>query len=258
MDETKKTQERAALLERPAPTPPPAAYSAPTGASFCCGNLCPGLAFRASPKTPHPSTCLGVGQVDGDQEVSRTLLTEVVEGLLGKETPESRLAIETYFREPIELVTCPRCGGRMVPHAVAMVGDGYHCECGISCTAEAARSAHVRERGYAATKRRAAEAATVPNEKEQAALAFCFRAARGDSGGQRRVRQFLFSWHNARELGGFDFADLWSLDEKHLDAVLTVALMIARGPTGYYPHHYGYESDMEALIETYGPDEAAQ
>jgi hypothetical protein len=152
-----------------------------------------------------------------------------------------------------ELVTCPRCDARMVPHAVAMVGDGYHCECGISCTAEAARSAHVRE-SYAATKRRAAEAATVPNEKEQAALAFCFRAAAGDSGGQRRVRQFLFAWHNAGELGGFDFADLWSLDEKHLDAVLTVALMIARGPTGYYPHHYGYESDMEALIESYGPE----
>jgi hypothetical protein len=234
MDETKKTQER--------------------GASFCCGNLCPGLTYRATPKTPHPSTCLGVGQVDGDQEVSRTLLTEVVEGLLGKDTPESRLAVESYLREPppLELVTCPRCGGRMT-HRQGRPAELLTCDCGISCTAEAASNQHARE-SFAATKRRAAEAATVPNEKEQAALAFCFRAARGDSGGQRRVRQFLFAWHNAGELGGFDFADLWSLDEKHLDAVLTVTLMIARGQTGYYPHHYGYEADMEALIETYGPE----
>jgi hypothetical protein len=229
MDETKKAQE-----------------------SFCCGSKCPGLAFRASPKTPHPDTCLAAGQVDGDQEVSRTLLTEVVEGLLGKVTVETRAAVATYFHSPIELVTCPRCGGRMT-HRQGRPAELLTCDCGISCTAEAASNQHARE-SFAATKRRAAEAATVPNEKESAALAFCFRAARGDSGGQRRVRQFLFAWHNARELGGFDFADLWSLDEKHLDAVLTVTLMIARGQTGYYPHHYGYEADMEALIETYGPE----
>lgn len=156
-----------------------------------------------------------------------------------------------------ELVTCPRCDQRMTrarPHSSRAFGgaEEWTCACGLSCTAEGARSEHVRA-GFAQARRHAAEAATVPNEKEQAALAFCFRAAAGDSGGQRRVRQFLFAWHNAGELGGFDFADLWSLDEKHLDAVLTLIRMIARGQTGYYPHHYGYEADMEALIETYGP-----
>jgi hypothetical protein len=160
-----------------------------------------------------------------------------------------------------ELVTCPRCDQRMTrarPHSKRAFGgaDEWACACGLSCTAEGARSEHVRA-GFAASKRHAAEAATVPNEKEQAALAFCFRAASGDSGGQRRVRQFLFAWHNATELGGFDFADLWSLDERHLDAVLTLIKMIARGETGYYPHHYGYEADMEALIETYGPESLA-
>jgi ribosomal protein L37AE/L43A len=148
-----------------------------------------------------------------------------------------------------QLVTCPRCDKRMTQR----MPDEWKCACGVSCTAEGARSEHVRA-GFAASKRRAAEAATVPNEKEQAALAFCFRAAAGDSGGQRRVRKFLFAWHNAGELGGFDFADLWSLDEQHLAAVLTLINMIARGQTGYYPHHYGYEADMEALIETYGPE----
>jgi hypothetical protein len=199
-------------------------------------------------------------------------LSDLVQGLLGfghdgRDLSErEQKAAQRYFHdsggpngaELGQLVTCPRCDQRMTRRGVRGVDtpDEWVCQCGLSCTAEGARSEHVRA-GFAASKRHAAEAATVPNEKEQAALAFCFRAAAGDSGGQRRVRQFLFAWHNATELGGFDFADLWSLDERHLAAVLTLINMIARGETGHYPHHYGYEADMEALIETYGPESLA-
>jgi hypothetical protein len=93
-----------------------------------------------------------------------------------------------------------------------------------------------------------------PTEQECEALAFCFRVAAMGYGGARRIRSLIFSWHNAAELGGFDLTDLWSLDEQHRAAVLTLINMIARGPLGWYPSHYGYGADMMALIETYGPE----
>lgn len=122
----------------------------------------------------------------------------------------------------------------------------FSCECGISCSAATARAQHVRKSFAAAQERE-----SVPDESEAAALAFLFRVAPQGYGGAARVRQFLFAWHNAAELGGFDLASLWSLDEDHAGAILTVIKMIARGPTGWYPSHYGYAADITALIETF-------
>lgn len=90
------------------------------------------------------------------------------------------------------------------------------------------------------------------DDEDSTALAFVFEAARGCSGGQRRMRKLLFAWHNALELGGFDFSDLWQLDEAHREAALRVIALIARGPSGWYPEHYGYGEEMQALIAEFG------
>lgn len=233
-------QKRARLkaLERPAPTPPHAAYTAPVGASFCCGNECPGLSFRATPQTPHPETCLAVGQTHGDEETPRTQLTELVEGLLGKETPESRAAIEGYF--PAAAVNVD------VPVPVGFVPT--HVYTNRTTKAVTFNGGELRR-----TLQHSGPVA-FPTEAEADSLAFCFRIAlEHDHGGAQKLRRLLYAWHNGRELGGFDFADLWSFDETYLKHALTVINMIARSPVGWYAEHYGYGADMIAIIEQHHP-----
>lgn len=93
-----------------------------------------------------------------------------------------------------------------------------------------------------------------PTESECESLEFCFRIAlEHNHGGATRLRRLLFAWHNAAELGGFDFADLWSLDDTYRAHALAVINMIARSPQGWYAEHYGYAADMAALVEQYGP-----
>jgi hypothetical protein len=96
---------------------------------------------------------------------------------------------------------------------------------------------------------------TFPTERELAALDRCLERARGCSGGESRVRRLLFAWWNARELGGFDLADLWSLDHEWRADALAVIGMIARGPCGWYADHYGRDrgARMRQLVEKYGP-----
>jgi hypothetical protein len=70
--------------------------------------------------------------------------------------------------------------------------------------------------------------------RERAALTRLFDLAEGYSGGSLRARTLLCAWWNGAELGGFDFADLWSLDDEVLDAALTVINLIGRLPVGTY------------------------
>jgi hypothetical protein len=133
-------------------------------------------------------------------------ITDLVAGLLGKETPASRAAVERYFQP------------------------------------DAAKGAELR--GPVA----------FPTEAEAESLAFCFRIAlEHDHGGAKRLRRLLLAWHNAAELGGFDFSDLWSLDDTYRAHALTVIGMIARSPQGWYAEHYGYAADMAAIVDMYGP-----
>jgi hypothetical protein len=71
-----------------------------------------------------------------------------------------------------------------------------------------------------------------PTDAELAALEHIFTLAEGHSGGSRRARSLLGAWWNGDELGGFNFADLWSLDPQ---AVVVVQL-ICRLPPGTYAH----------------------
>lgn len=90
-----------------------------------------------------------------------------------------------------------------------------------------------------------------PSDQELDALERCFERARGDSGGQTRVRRFLMSWLNARNFGGFDLTDCWNLDDSYSGDLRTVLLMVLRGPVGWYPEHYGYQQEIEELCKRY-------
>jgi hypothetical protein len=97
--------------------------------------------------------------------------------------------------------------------------------------------------------------ADFPTQHELEALERCFERAKGCSGGQGRVRRFLLSWQSTRVYGGFDVTDLWNLDQHYGGDLMTVLKMIYRGPGGFYPSHYGYHKEIEALRARYQPGE---
>jgi len=83
---------------------------------------------------------------------------------------------------------------------------------------------------------------------ERTALTRLFDLAEGYSGGSLRARTLLCAWWNGAELGGFDLADLWSLDDDVLAAAVTVIELIARMPCGTYPDKWPEFADrMRAL-----------
>jgi hypothetical protein len=84
-----------------------------------------------------------------------------------------------------------------------------------------------------------------------AALDRLLEIAERDNGQSRRVRNFLFAWWNAVELGGFDFTDFWSVDTeiaRDMLAVLEVIVWVAR-----YPDNLGYGKQFEKLVTCWRP-----
>jgi hypothetical protein len=76
-----------------------------------------------------------------------------------------------------------------------------------------------------------------------------FNLAEGYGGGARRARSLLLAWYNGAEYGGFDFADLWSLDPEGYAAAVNVILLIMRVPQGTYPNDLGFKDRIEALAK---------
>jgi hypothetical protein len=86
------------------------------------------------------------------------------------------------------------------------------------------------------------------NGREKRALDLMFDTAEGFSGGSIRARTLLCAWWNGAELGGFDFADLWSFDDERRDAAVTAITLIAGLPQGTYADKWPeYADRMKAL-----------
>lgn len=76
------------------------------------------------------------------------------------------------------------------------------------------------------------------NEEQKAALERLFAIAEQDTGTSRRVANFLLAWWNAREQGGFDFTDFWSMDPPILRDCWTVLAYVATH-NEYHEAEYG-------------------
>lgn len=85
------------------------------------------------------------------------------------------------------------------------------------------------------------------NQDERNALERLIRHAKRDSNQACRVANFLLGWWNARTLGGFDFTELWMLDDDILDDVMTVFMGFAMRPR-LYADAMGYEGDFHEII----------
>jgi hypothetical protein len=222
------------------------------------------------------------------RELERDLKPDNVRELLARESPASRAAIQAFFPHARELFPAASAIDERTaaaaelgsiqrelsrpaptpPAAAYRAPAGANFCCGKACpglpyaASEIAHPPSCLAPGQVVGPNHAALAAELnaaglgrafPTERECDALAFCFEVAQRDHGGARRIRQLLYAWHNGAELGGFDLADLWSLDETYRGHALTLIGMVARSPCGWYAEHYGYAADMVALIETYGP-----
>lgn len=86
--------------------------------------------------------------------------------------------------------------------------------------------------------------ASLANSME--ALARLVAIAKSDTGQSRRVANFLLAWWNADRDGGFDFVDLWNVDEAIADDMTIVFAMVARHR--HYPDAYGLGPDFEQIV----------
>lgn len=78
--------------------------------------------------------------------------------------------------------------------------------------------------------------------------------ARSDTGQARRVASFLMAWWNAGDLGGFDIADLFSLDHAISADMATVFAFLGRHPGAIYVDAFGRREEMEALVALWRPE----
>ena len=70
--------------------------------------------------------------------------------------------------------------------------------------------------------------------------------AKGDTGQSRLVANFLLAWWNAGRDGGFDLTDLWNVDQKIADDMITVFRLVANHR--HYADHYGFDPDFEEIV----------
>jgi len=95
--------------------------------------------------------------------------------------------------------------------------------------------------------------------EQKAALERLLKLAMRDTGQCRRVADFLLAWYNTSENGGWDPADLWSLDLPIREDILTMLALIARGPGGKYPNDWGYRAEISRVWKLWrGPGETAE
>ena len=101
----------------------------------------------------------------------------------------------------------------------------------------------------AAAKRQALRA--VPTADELAAVRRLLEVARHDTGQSKRVANFLLSWWNATNCGGFDLTDLWCVDEDLATDMLMVIGLVAR--VHKYPPAFGFEDDFLSILRARRP-----
>ena len=86
----------------------------------------------------------------------------------------------------------------------------------------------------------------------RAAFERLITVARSDTGQAKRVTSFILAWWNAAACGGFDLADLFSVDRAIAADMATVFAYLAHYPGGaVYPA--GYRSEIEGPIQRWHP-----
>lgn len=90
------------------------------------------------------------------------------------------------------------------------------------------------------------------NDTATAAFERLLDVAERDTHQSRKVRRFILAWWNAAEHGGFDPADLFSLDTSIAQDIASIVYWLANAPAGEYPT--AYRSRIEKIIQVNNRD----
>lgn len=89
-------------------------------------------------------------------------------------------------------------------------------------------------------------------DTERQALERLIDHAKRDSGQSRRVADFLLSWWNAGQCGGFDMTTMWGCDDEIVEDMTVVFGFVGRNST--YPDGLGYEAEFDAIVREWRPE----
>ena len=87
--------------------------------------------------------------------------------------------------------------------------------------------------------------------RQQAALERLIRIAQADTGQSRRTAEFLLSWWNASNCGGFDLTTLWAVDTEIAADMVTVFALVATCQR--YPDDLGYGEEFRRIVHAWRP-----
>jgi hypothetical protein len=87
--------------------------------------------------------------------------------------------------------------------------------------------------------------------RQKAALERLIKIAQGDTGQSRMTAEFLLSWWNAANCGGFDLTTLWGVDTQIAADMVTVFALVAN--CRYYPDDLGYGEEFRQIVHDWRP-----
>jgi len=87
--------------------------------------------------------------------------------------------------------------------------------------------------------------------RQKAALERLIRIAQGGTGQSRMAAEFLLSWWNAANCGGFDLTTLWGVDTQIAADMVTVFGLVAG--CHRYPDDLGYGEEFRCIVHVWRP-----
>lgn len=81
-----------------------------------------------------------------------------------------------------------------------------------------------------------------------AATARLLDLAQSDTGQARRVADFLMAWWNGPDLGKFDIADIFAVDQAIAADMATVIAFLGKQAGAVYPDRLGFHDEMQKVI----------
>jgi hypothetical protein len=87
--------------------------------------------------------------------------------------------------------------------------------------------------------------------REKAALERLIRIAQAETGQGRMTAEFLLSWWNAQNFGGFDLTRLWDVDPEIVADMVTVFTLIAK--CRRFPDDLGYDEELRRIVHAWRP-----
>lgn len=92
------------------------------------------------------------------------------------------------------------------------------------------------------------EAAMISHSDAQAALDRLLSLALSDTGQARIAANFLLAWWNAQDWGGFDIADLFSVDRAIANDMACLFGFLGQRGSAIYADAFGRRAEMVELI----------